>query len=56
MLSGLDEGRRVLVETDADGERVVGERGEQPAQAVALPEMLVDDEPVGEPETRRETH
>ena len=53
---GADEGRRVLVETDADRERVVGERGQQPAQTVTLPEMLVDDEPIGEPEARREAH
>ena len=38
-----DEGGGVLVEPDADGERVVGQRGEQPAQPVALAEVLVDD-------------
>src|SRR5580658_5093455 len=47
-----DERRGVLVETDADRERVVGQRGEQSADAVALPEMLVDDEAIGEPQTR----
>ena len=52
----LDEGRRVLVEADADRERVIGERGQQPAQTVTLPEMLVDDEPIGDPETGREPH
>ncbi len=45
---GPDECRGVLVEADADGERVVGERGDEPAQAVALAEMLVDDEAVGQ--------
>ena len=38
-----EEGRRVLVEADPDRERIVGQRGEQAAQPVALAEMLVDD-------------
>ena len=54
--SGADEGGSVFVETDADGKRVVGERRDQPAQPVPLAEMLVDDETVGEPQTRREPH
>ena len=47
-----DERRRVLVQADADGERIVGQRGEQPAQPVALAEVLVDDDPVGETRAR----
>src|SRR5262245_25261803 len=53
-LVGPDEGGRVLVEPEAHRERVVGERGDEAAEAVALAEMLVDDEAVGEPEARRE--
>src|SRR6202008_742841 len=49
-----DERAGVLVESDADRERVVGERGDEPPEAVALAEMLVDDEPVREAEARRE--
>ena len=51
-----DERSRVLVETDADGERIVGQRRQQAAEAVALAEVLVDDELVGQPETRRHGH
>ncbi len=51
---GADERRGVLVEADADRERVVGERGHEAAEAVALAEMLVDDEAVGQAEARRE--
>ena len=53
---GLDESRGILVQTDADGEGVVRERREQPAEPVALPEVLVDDESIGEPEAGRESH
>ena len=49
-----DERGGVLVEAEADRERVVGERGEQAAEPVALAEVLVDDEAVGEPEPGRE--
>ncbi len=55
-LVGADESRRVLVEADADRERVVGQRREQAAEPVALAEVLVDDEAVGEAEARREAH
>src|SRR5215469_15754615 len=51
-----DEGCRVLVEPDPDGEGVVGKRGEQPPEAIALTEMLIDDETVGQPQARREPH
>ena len=37
----IDEGGRVLVQSDAHREGIVGQRGEQPAQAVALAEVLV---------------
>ena len=50
--SGADERRRVLVQADADRERVVGQRREQAAQPVALAEVLVDDDAVGEAEPR----
>ena len=43
--SGPMNAGRVLVQADADGEGVVGQRGEQPAQPVALAEVLVDDRP-----------
>ncbi len=49
-LDGLvapDEHGGILVESDADRERVVGERGEEPPEAVALAEVLIDDEAVG---------
>ena len=49
---GVDERGGVLVEAEADGERVVGERGEQAAEPVALAEVLIDDDAVGEPEAR----
>ena len=49
---GADEGGGVLVQPDADGERVVGQRGDQPAEPVALAEVLVDDEAVGQPQAR----
>ena len=51
-LVGADERRRVLVEADADRERVVRQRREQAAEPVALAEVLVDDEAVGEAEAR----
>ena len=49
---GRDEGRGVLVKADADREWVVGERGQQAAEAIALAEMLVDDEAVGRARAR----
>src|SRR6185503_19023324 len=51
-----DEGGRVLVEPEADRERVVGERGDEAAEAVALAEVLVDDESIREAEARREPY
>jgi len=51
-----DERPRVLIEADADREGVVGQRREQAPEPVALAEMLVDDETVGEPEPRRQAH
>ena len=58
-LDGLvraDERGRVFIETDADGKRVVGQGGDQTAQPVALAEMLVDDEAIGESQARRQPH
>ena len=49
---GADEGGGVLIETDADGERVVGQGSEQPAETIALAEVLVDDEAVGQAQAR----
>ena len=54
--SGAMNAGGVLVQPDPDGERVVGQRGEQPAQPVALAEVLVDDDPVGEAEPGSEGH
>src|SRR5207249_1462981 len=51
-----DECRRVLVQPDPQGERVVAQRRKQPAQPVPLAEVLVDDDPVREPQPRRECH
>ena len=47
-----DESGRVLVQPDADRERIVGQRGEQPTKPVTLPEVLVDEDPVGESQSR----
>src|SRR5258708_37627376 len=58
-LDGLvrpDEGGGVLVEADADGKRVVGQRRDQTAEAITLPEVLIDDEAVREAEARREAY
>ncbi len=46
----VDEVGRVFVEVDADREGVVGEGAQEAAQAVALAEVLVDDDAVGEAE------
>src|SRR6516162_6968225 len=51
-----DEDRRVLVEPDAHCKGVVGDRGEEPAEAIALAKMLIDDETVGESQAGREPH
>ena len=51
-----DERRGVFVQADADRERVVGQRGEQAAEPVALAEMLVDHETVGQAQSRRQAH
>src|ERR1700730_4105531 len=51
-----DEGGRVFIETDADGKRVVRQRRDQTPQAIALPEVLIDDEAIREAEARREAH
>ena len=51
-ITRLDECGGILVQTQPDGERVVGERREQSAEPVALPEVLVDDELVGQAEAR----
>ena len=53
---GRDEGGGVLVQADADGERVVGQRRGQAAEAVALAEMLVDHEAVGQAQPRCQAH
>src|ERR1700724_4063171 len=58
-LDGLvrsDESGRVFIETDADGKRVVRQRRDQTPQAIALPEVLIDDEAIREAEARREAH
>ena len=41
VVARTDERRRILVQPDADRKRVVRERGQQPAKAIALPEMLI---------------
>src|SRR5207342_1655568 len=51
-----DEGRGVFVETDADRERIEGERGEQATDAITLAEMLVDDETIGQTQAGRQAH
>src|SRR5258708_20736849 len=51
-----DEGGCVFIETDAYGKRVVGQRGDQTAQAVTVTEVLVNDETIGESQPRREPH
>ena len=53
---GTDESRRILVQAHADGERVVRQRCEQAANAVALAEMLVDDDAIRQPQARRQPH
>ena len=58
-LDGLvraDKRGGVFVQADADGERVVGEGGDQPSQAIALTEVLVDDESISESQTRRQPY
>src|SRR5579871_5595182 len=55
-LIGAHECRGVLIQAEANGKGVVRERGEEPAEAVALAEMLVDDEAVGEAEPRSKAH
>ena len=50
-----DKGCRVLIEADADGKRIVGECGYEASQTVALTKVLVDDESIGESQTRRES-
>ena len=50
------EGGRIFVEADTDRKRVVRERREQATEAVALPEMLIDDELVGQAQPRRHRH
>ena len=54
--SGADERGGVLVEADADGKGIEGERIDEAAEAVALAKVLIDDESIGEPEARREAH
>src|SRR5690606_26057006 len=49
-----DEGAGVLVHPEADRERVVRERRQQPAQPVALAEVLVDHHPVAQAQPRCE--
>src|SRR6185436_4361597 len=49
-----DERRGVLVEPQPDREGIVGEGGQQTAQPVALPEVLVNDDTIGETEAWRE--
>ena len=48
----VDERGRVLVQADAHGEGVVGQRGQEPAEAIALAEVLVDHDAVGQTEAR----
>src|SRR5215831_7361045 len=51
-----DERRRVLIEPDAHCKGVVGDRSQEPSQAIALAKMLIDDEAIREPQARREPH
>src|SRR5271167_768835 len=51
-----DERGGIFIEADADGKRVVGERGDQTAQAVALPEVLVNDESIRESQAGCKTY
>ena len=53
IISRTNERSGVLVQTDTDRERIVGQRRQQPAQPVPLPKMLVDDEAVGQPQAWR---
>ncbi len=53
---GRNERGGVLVESEPDSEGIVGQRGEQPSQPVALAEVLVDDHPVGEAEAGGDRH
>ena len=53
---GADENRGIFIESDADRERVVRQRGDEAAQPIALPEMLIDHEPVCEPQARGQPH
>ena len=48
------KGRRVLIETNADRKRIVGEGGNEASQTVALTKVLVDDESIGQSQTRRQ--
>ena len=51
-----DEPGRILVQPDPDGERIVGQGREQPAQPIPLAEMLVDDDAVGKTQPGGEGH
>src|SRR4029453_13943806 len=44
------EGRRILVEPQPNRERIVGQRSQETSQPVALPEVLVNDDTIGEAE------
>ena len=52
----VDEGGGIFIQADAGREGIVGQRGQQPADPVALAEVLVDDDPIGEAEARRQSH
>ena len=41
---GADEGGGVFVDTESDEDRIVRQRGKQPAQSIALAEVLIDDD------------
>src|SRR5258708_20668617 len=51
-----DEGGRILIEPNADRKRIVGQRGDEPSQAVSLAKMLIDDEAVGQAQAWSEPH
>src|SRR6056300_1377307 len=56
MVFRVDECSGVFVQTNTDRERVVGQRGQQAAETIALAKVLVDDNPIGKTESRSERH
>ena len=56
LLVVLEHDGRVFVDADADQKRVHRDGGEEPADAMALREVLIDDELARQTEARREHH